>query len=209
MTQVIAEMSMSLDGYITGPNHSARLPLGKGGERLHEWIYELTSWRELHGLAGGEFNQDAELIAESNRRTGAVILGRTMFDHGHPFWGDTPPFHMPVFILTHEARPAEIKNGGTTYTFVTDGIERALEHAKAAAGSKDVKIAGGANLIQQYIEAGLLDELLITLVPILLGNGQKLFEHIHSPNIEFIRTAVIESPNVTHLRFRLFHHANA
>lgn len=208
MSQVIAEMSMSLDGFITGPNHSARLPLGKGGERLHEWIYELTSWREMHGLTGGQCNQDAELIAESNRRTGAVILGRTMFDHGQPFWGDTPPFHMPVFILTHEERQAETKDGGTTYTFVTDGIERALEQAKAAAGSKDVKIAGGANVIQQCIGAGLLDELLITLVPILLGNGQKLFEHLPS-DIEFARTTVIESPGVTHLRYRLIHHAKA
>ncbi len=151
---------------------------------------------------------DKKFNHNAGRRTGAVILGRTMFDHGQPFWGDTPPFHMPVFILTHEERQTETKDGGTTYTFVTEGIERALEQAKAAAGSKDVKIAGRANVIQQHMGAGLLDELLITLVPILLGNGQKLFEHLPS-DIEFARTTVIESPGVTHLRYRLIHHAKA
>jgi dihydrofolate reductase len=141
--QTFVDITMSLDGFITGPNDSVDSPLGEGGDRIHEWVYDLASFRGPHGQEGGRTGTDDELLKEAFERAGAVVLGRRMFDHGEGPWGDDPPFHNPVFILTHEAREPLVKEGGTTYTFVTDGIERALEQAKAAAGGKDVSIAGG------------------------------------------------------------------
>lgn len=203
MGKVTSDMSMSLDGFITGPNDSVEKPLGEGGERLHEWVYGLASWRERHGLAGGKADRDAEVIDESFKTTGAVVMGRRMFDVGEGPWGNNPPFHMPVFVVTHRARAKLIKEGGTTFTFVTHGIESALEQAKAAAGDNDVSVAGGANIVQQFIKAGLLDELQIHLVPVMLGEGRRLFDHLGTEQIELERTRVIDSPGVTHLRFRL------
>ncbi len=203
MGKVTLEMSMSLDGFITGPNDDVERPLGEGGERLHEWVYDLASWRERHGLDGGKTNSDAEILDEAFRNTGAVVMGRRMFNLGEGPWGDNPPFHMPVFVVTHDARETVVKEGGTTFTFVTDGIERALKQAKTAAGDKDVSVAGGANIVQQYIKAGLLDEIQIHLVPVLLGVGRRLFDHLGTEQIELESTRVIESPGVTHLRFRV------
>ncbi len=201
MGQVVFEISMSLDGFIAGPNDRPGLGLGEGGERLHQWAYELASWRERHGLAGGQTNRDAELLDEAFRNTGASIVGRRMFDNAEE-WGENPPFDMPVFVLTHQAREPLVK-GGTTFTFVTDGIESALAQARAAAGAKNVAIGGGANVAQQYLKAGLLDEIEIHLVPILLGDGIRLFDHLGDAQIELERTRVIDSPSVTHLRFRV------
>jgi dihydrofolate reductase len=192
MSKVTSDMSMSLDGFIAGPNDSVERPLGDGGDRLHQWVYGLESWRKLHDLAGGTTNRDAEVLDESFKNTGTVVMGRRMFNFGERYWGDNPPFHMPVF-----------KEGGTTFTFATDGIESALRQAKAAAGDKDVSVAGGANIVQQFIEAGLLDQLQIHLVPVLLGDGRRLFDHIGTEQIELESTRVIESPGVTHLRFRV------
>jgi len=197
MARVVSDLSMSLDGFITGPN------LGEGEERLHEWVYGLESWRERHGLTGGQTGRDAEVLEESFRTTGAVLMGKRMFDVGEGPWGDDPPFHMPVFILTHEARETVTKEGGTTFTFVTDGIENAHRQAKAAAGDKDISVAGGANIVQQYLKAGLLDEMQIHLIPVLLGEGVRLFEHLGIEQIELESTRVIESPGVTHLKFRV------
>ena len=202
MGKVTVNMSMSLDGFIAGPNDSVERPLGEGGERLHEWIYDLASWRERHGLEGGKTDTDAEVLDESFKDTAAVVVGRRMFDVANG-WGDNPPFHMPVFVITHNASEKLVKEGGTTFTFVTDGIERALEQAKAAAGDKDVSVAGGANIIQQYLSAGLLDEIQIHLVPVLLGDGVRLFHHIGVEQIELETTRVIESPGVTHIKFRV------
>jgi dihydrofolate reductase len=202
MGKVTVDMSMSLDGFIAGPNDSVERPLGEGGERLHEWVYDLASWRERHGLTGGKTDSDAEVLDESLKNTGAVVVGKRMFDVANG-WGDNPPFHVPVFVLTHDAREKLVKEGGTTFTFVTDGIQSALEQAKAAAGDKDVSVGGGANIIQQYLSAGLLDEIQIHLVPVLLGDGRRLFEHTGTGQIELERTRVIESPGVTHLRFRV------
>ena len=193
---------MSLHGFIAGPNDSVERPLGEGGEQLHEWIYDLASWRERHGLEGGKTDTDAEVLDESFKDTAAVVVGRRMFDVANG-WGDNPPFHMPVFVITHNASEKLVKEGGTTFTFVTDGIERALEQAKAAAGDKDVSVAGGANIIQQYLSAGLLDEIQIHLVPVLLGDGVRLFHHIGVEQIELETTRVIESPGVTHIKFRV------
>ena len=201
MGQVVFEISMSLDGFIAGPNDRPGLGLGEGGERLHQWAYDLASWRERHGLAGGQTNRDAELLDEAFRSTGASIVGRRMFDNAEG-WGENPPFDMPVFVLTHQAREPLVK-GGTTFTFVTDGIESALAQARAAVGAKNVAIGGGANVAQQYLKAGLLDEIEIHLVPILLGGGIRLFDRLGDAQIELERMRVIDSPAVTHLRFRV------
>ena len=193
---------MSLDGFITGPNDSVEHPIGEGGDRLHQWIYDHASWRGRHGLEGGATGREDDLIGEAFERTGAYVMGRRMFAHGEGPWGEDPPFHGPVFVLTHQVREPLVKQGGTTFTFVTDGIERALERARAAAGDKDVSIAGGANVIQQYLKAGLLDELQIHLVPMLIGDGVRLFERLGTEPIELDITRVIESAGVTHIRLR-------
>ncbi|WP_254532856.1 dihydrofolate reductase family protein [Natrinema gelatinilyticum] len=212
MSLVTANISTSLDGFVCGPNDSRENPLGDGGERLHEWVYDLASWREIHGIEGGETNRDDEIFAESIENVGAVVMGRRMFDNGEgpwgddPYeghWGDEPPFGVPVFVLTHHAREPLEMAGGTTFTFVTDGIERAIELAMDAAGGGDISIAGGASTIRQTLEAGMLDVLEIHLVPILLGNGIRLFERSDVDGIELERTRVVESPVVTHLRYRL------
>jgi len=202
VAKVFADITMSLDGFVAGPNDGPELPLGEGGERLHEWVFGLASWREPHGLPGGETNRDSEILDEAQNAAGAIVIGRRMFDNADG-WGDNPPFHKPVFVLTHEAREQVAKEGGTTFTFVNDGIESALEQAKAAAGDKDVSVAGGANTIQQYLRAGLLDEIQIHVAPLLLGGGRRLFEHLRPDEVELESTRVIASPAVTHLRFRV------
>jgi dihydrofolate reductase len=201
MGNVVVDITTSLDGFIAGPNDGPEVPLGHGGERLHEWVYDLASWREPHGLAGGKTNTDSEVLDEALRTTGAVIIGRRMFDNAKG-WGEEPPFHMPVFVLTHEARET-VAQEGTTFTFVNDGIESALEQAKEAAGDKNVSVGGGANTVQQYLRAGLLDDIQIHVSPLLLGGGVRLFEHLGADPVALERTRVIDSPAVTHLRFRV------
>jgi dihydrofolate reductase len=203
MAKVTCDMSMSLDGYIAGPRDDIKQPLGECGERLHEWVYTLESWRRLHGLKGGEINSDSELLEESIKSTGAVVMGRRMFSLGERYWGHNPPFHNPVFILTHESRSSLMKEGGTTYTFFTGKIEEAIKQAKEAAQDKNVSIAGGANVLQQCLERHLVDELQIHLVPVLLGNGRKLFEHSAQRGIELRPERVVASPSVTHIRYRI------
>jgi dihydrofolate reductase len=208
------DITMSLDGFIAAPNASLENPLGEGGMRLHEWAFAAQSWREQHGMSGGEANEDSEILEESTKAMGAVIMGRKMFSGGEGpweddqnaagWWGDEPPFHVPVFVLTHHAREPKPMEGGTTFTFVTDGIESALEQAQEVAGEKNVAIAGGANVVQQYLKAGLLDELQIHVVPLLLGEGVRLFEdHVGTEQPEVEATRVIRSPAVTHLRYRV------
>jgi dihydrofolate reductase len=189
MGKVLAEISMSLDGLVTGANRGTEHPLGEGGEALHDWMFERRT------------DEDERIRDELYARTGAVVIGREMFDLGYEPWGDPPPFEMPVFVLTHRARDPPPMQGGTTYTFVSDGIERALELARAAAGKEDVGIWGGANVIQQYVGAGLVDELQIHLVPVLLGDGARLFEDLGAERIELERMPAIDTPAATHLRF--------
>jgi dihydrofolate reductase len=213
MARLTLDITMSLDGFIAGPNQSLEQPLGEGGERLHEWLVRLASFRERHGLSGGETNGDTEVVEESLRGTGAVVMGRRMFSGGEGsweedpradgWWGDEPPFHAPVFVLTHHARETVVKQGGTTFNFVTDGIEAALDQARADAGNKDVAVAGGASVVQQYLKAGLLDELQIHVVPLLLGGGVRLFDQLGSEQVELECTRVIQSPAVTHLKYRV------
>jgi dihydrofolate reductase len=202
MTQVFADISMSLDGYITGPNDSVDNPLGDQGERLHEWVFGLKGWRARHGLEGGTEDRASELMEEAFSRSGSFLMGRRMFDAGERPWGEEPPFRGPVFVVTHEARADIAKRGGTTFSFVTDGIEEALRRAKEAAGGKDVSVAGGAAVIQQLLAAGLLDELQIHLVPVLLGDGVPLFGSMPPGLRELEPDRVITSPGVTHLRLR-------
>jgi dihydrofolate reductase len=200
---VTAHMSMSVDGYVAGPNAGAGNPLGDGGVLIQQWMFDLASFREIQGLSGGQTNADDEELRQRFAPTGAVVLGRRMFDEGEGPWGDNPPFRMPVFVLTHEDRDTLVKEGGTTFTFVTDGIESALEQAKAAAGDKNVNIAGGADTVQQFIRAGLLDELEIHLAPLLFGEGIRLFDKMGPEHIELENMRVVTSPKVTHLRFRV------
>ncbi len=201
--KVIADISMSLDGYIAGPrDEDPALPLGEGGERLHQWVYGLASWRKRHGIAGGEDDPDSELLEEAFRTTGAVVLGRRMYDNAGG-WGDEPPFHVPVFVLTHRPREPIAKRGGTTFTFVTEGITEALRRARAAAGDRNVAVGGGAQTIQGFLDAGLLDEIGIHLVPVLLGGGRRLFGELSKRPVELELVRVAKSPAVTHLRYRV------
>jgi dihydrofolate reductase len=213
MGTLTLNITMSLDGFVAGPDQTLAQPLGAGGERLHEWVYGLATWREQHGESGGEANADDAVLAQSLAATGAVIMGRRMFSGGagaweddpnaDGWWGDEPPFGVPVFILTHhERKPVEFPDG-TTFTFVTDGIEAALEQARAAAEDKNVSIAGGADVAQQYLRAGLLDELDIHIAPLLLGDGVRLFDRLDGALPTLETTRVIESPAVTHIRYRV------
>jgi dihydrofolate reductase len=197
MPKVIVDLSMSLDGFVAGPNQA----------------FAAVSWRESHGLSGGEDNADSKVIEESVAGTGAVVMGRRMFSGGEGpweddpnatgWWGDDPPFHVPVFVLTQHARAPLNMQGGTTFTFVTEGIEAALERARAAAGDRNVSLAGGASIAQQYLKAGLVDELQIHVAPVFLGDGVRLFETFGNDRPELELTRVVDSPTVTHLRYRV------
>jgi dihydrofolate reductase len=192
MQKVTSEISMSLDGFITDPNASVGSPLeGNDPGRLHDWRFDAKT------------KTDAAIVHEIYESTGAVTIGKRMFDVGFEPWGDPPPFGMPVFVVTHEEREPLPMRGGTTYTFVTDGIEAALERARAAAGDKNVGIWGGANIIRQYLKAELLDEMQIHLIPVLLGGSIRLFEDLDPEGIELRKTSSIETPGATHLRFEV------
>jgi dihydrofolate reductase len=213
MGKLTLDITMSLDGFIAGPNQTLEQPLGEGGERIHEWVYGLRSWRESHGEPGGEATADDDVYQETVSSTGAVVMGRRMFSGGagaweddsnaDGWWGDDPPFGVPVFILTHHARETVTKQGGTTFTFVTEGSEAALAQARAAAGDKNVAVAGGANVVQQYLRDGLIDEMQIHIAPLLLGDGVRLFDGLGTERPKLEPTRVIESPAVTHIRYRV------
>lgn len=203
MGKVIVDMSMSLDGFVAGANASTAQPLGEGGARLHQWLYDLQSWRERHGMEGGEHNKDAEILDEAFKDVGAIVMGRNMFNHAEQQWGSTPPFRVPVFVVTHEESEPSVQKGDTTFTFVTNGFHHALAQAKAAAGDKDVAVAGGANIIQQFFSAGLIDEVQVHIVPVLLGKGRRLFQYIGGQPVELERLQVVDSPCVSHIKFRV------
>jgi dihydrofolate reductase len=203
-------LSLSVDGFVAGPNQSVENPLGVGGTELHGWAIDLAAWRKPHGLDGGEVNASTPVVEESLENVGAFIMGRNMFGGGPGpwgddpwpgWWGDDPPFHTPVFVLTHHAREPLPMQGGTTFTFVTEGIEAALEQAKEGAGGKDVVLGGGAKVAQQYLASRLLDEFTLSVVPILLGDGERLLDNVGDVEVEQIRA--IEAPGVTHLEYRV------
>ena len=211
MSRLRFKISMSLDGYVAGPNQSVENPLGIGGMRLHEWAFALAIFRSMHGMEGGEVNESTRVVEEGLENIGATVMGRNMFG-GHPgpwneetpwngWWGPDPPYHHPVFVLTHHAREPLVMEGGTTFYFVTDGIESALEQARRAAGGKDVTLAGGANAAQQYLKAGLVDEMEINLAPTLLGSGERLFDGVGDDlhGLKLVQT--VATPRVTHLKF--------
>jgi dihydrofolate reductase len=202
---------MSLDGFVAGPNQSVDNPLGIGGMRLHEWVFPLRVWRAQHGQAGGEDNESSRVVEEANQNLGATIMGRNMFG-GHPgpwrtdapwngWWGNNPPYHHPVFVLTHHARAPLACEGGTTFHFVTDGIESALDQARRAAGTRDVALAGGAQAAREYLQAGLVDEMLISLAPILLGSGERLFDGVGDDMHGLTLKRTVAARDVTHLLF--------
>jgi dihydrofolate reductase len=211
MSRLRLRISMSLDGYVAGPNQSVENLLGVGGERLHDWVVPLEVWRKMHNLPGGEVNESSRVIEESMAGIGSTIMGRNMFG-GHPgpwnpekpwkgWWGANPPFHHDVFVLTHHAREPLALEGGTTFHFVTDGVESALAQARRAARGQDVQLSGGAKACQQYLAAGLVDEMEINLVPMLLGAGETLFENVGHDlhGLELVRT--VAAPRVTHLQY--------
>lgn len=211
MSRLRFRISISLDGFVAGPEQSAENPLGIGGMKLHEWIFPLAAFREEHGMGeGGEVNASTPVVEGWLENVGATVMGRNMFGGGPGpwgddpwpgWWGDDPPYHHPVFVLTHHARePLELK-GGTTFVFFTDGIESALAQAKEAAGGKDVMLGGGADAARQYLAAGLVDELWLSLVPVLLGSGARLFDGLGPLGLEQVRA--VEAPGVTHVEYRV------
>jgi dihydrofolate reductase len=215
MSKLRCHISISLDGFVAGPNQSEESPLGEGGERLHEWVVPLAAWRQPHGMPGGEVNESSRVLEESLENLGAGVMGRNMFgpigggawgdEQWTGWWGDDPPYHYPVFVVTHYPRdPAEME-GGTTFHFVTDGNEAALERAREAAGGKDVMLWGGGNIVQQYLAAGLLDELELHVVPVLLGGGAGLFDNLGDAEVRLEQVRAVEGARVTHVKYRVVH----
>jgi dihydrofolate reductase len=213
MSKVRFPISISLDGYVAGPNMSEDDPLGEGGPRLHEWMVPLKAFKELQGEeADGEVNASTPVVEERFENVGATIMGRRMFgpvsgpwgaDPWRGWWGEDPPYHHPVFVLTHHEREPLEMQGGTTFNFVTDGIESALEQAKQAAGGSDVLVAGGASVARQYLAAGLVDEIELSIAPVLLGGGARLFEDLGDAQIALEQVRVVEAPGVTHIKYRV------
>jgi dihydrofolate reductase len=211
MTTLRLDISISLDGFVAGPNRTVEQPLGEGGMQLHDWVFGLASWMESHGIEGeGATGPDDDLVREQLAQPAAVLMGRRMFSGGagpweddpmaNGWWGAKPPFGMPVFVLTHHARETLVL-GDTSFVFVTDGIDSAYEQARAAAGEKDIAVAGGASVAQQCLRAGLLDELQVHIAPVLLGEGVRLFDGGDRGRLEVVR--VVDSPAVTHVKYRV------
>ncbi|MBL7496497.1 dihydrofolate reductase [Frankia sp. CNm7] len=211
MTKLRAHcLSMSLDGYMAGPAQSVDNPLGVGGPKLHEWMFETRAGRSMMGLEDGTDGADSDLVTAGFDGIGATIMGRNMFgpvrgpwesaDEWTGWWGEEPPFHHPVFVLTHHARPSVEMKGGTVFHFVTDGIEAALRRAVEAADGQDVRLGGGAATVQAYLRAGLVDELHVALVPVLLRGGERLFDGLDDGPRELEVVEVVQSPGVSHVR---------
>jgi dihydrofolate reductase len=209
MSKVKVSMAVSLDGFVAGPNQTLENPLGEGGESLHEWMFGLEIFNRVHGREGGEGNASTPIVEDFIEDIGAFVMGRNMFGGGpggwdeswRGWWGEEPPYHAPVFVLTHHSREPVPMQGGTSFHFVTDGIESALEQARAAAEGRDVLIAGGASVVQQYLGAGLIDELTLSIAPVLLGGGTRFFAEGAAAELEQI--AAVEAPAVAHLRYRI------
>jgi dihydrofolate reductase len=210
MSKLIADLSISLDGFVAGPDQSQEDPLGIGGMQLHEWAFKAFAWREEHGQAGGEKNADSDLIEALRARVGAGIMGRKMYSGGsggwendpnpRGWWGDDPPFHHNVYVLTHHEREPLEMEGGTTFHFVTDGVRSAYDQAMAAAGDKDVQIHGGGSAVSQLLREGLLDELTVHVAPVLLGGGSRLLDDVPAGKLEWLETSGSDT-GVVHIRY--------
>ncbi|HVV53067.1 MAG TPA: dihydrofolate reductase family protein [Polyangia bacterium] len=205
------QLSISLDGFVAGPDQSVDDPLGKGGMRLHQWVFGLAAWRRPHGLEGGAINASTPVVEAIRAGVGATVMGRNMFG-GHPgpwdpqhpwngWWEETPPFHHPVFVVTHHPRPPLVLQGGTTFHFVTAGPEAALAEARRAAGGRDVAVGGGASVARQFLAAGLVDEMWLHLVPTLLGRGERLFDGGLDDLHGLAQVRTVAGDGVTHLLF--------
>jgi dihydrofolate reductase len=212
MSKFRCQISISLDGFVAGPRQSEENPLGEGGERLHEWVLELAAWRRAHGLQGGEVNESTPIFEETLENVGAGVMGRNMFgpvgggawdEQWKGWWGENPPYHYPVFVVTHHPRAPLEMEGGTTFHFVTGGIELALEQATEAAGGKDVVLWGGGDVVRQYLAAGLLDELELHLVPVLLGDGARIFGNGAEAHLSLEQLRAVAAPGVAHLKYRI------
>lgn len=211
MTQLRFNIAISLDGYVAGPNQSEENPIGEGGGQLHEWLFPLAVFQKMHGGEGGEVNASTRVVEGWFENVGATIMGRNMFgpvrgpwgeDPWKGWWGEDPPFHNSVFVLTHHSREPLEMEGGTTFHFVTDGIEAALERAREAAGDKDVSLAGGASVARQYLSAGLVDEMELSVVPVLLGDGERLLDGVGA-DLKLEQIRAVEAPGVAHLEYRV------
>jgi dihydrofolate reductase len=203
-------ITMSLDGYVAGPEQGEDNPLGIGGMELHQWFLPLREFRETHGASGGETNASSAVVQERQANIGATIMGRNMFgpirgawpdDSWRGWWGDEPPYHHPVFVLTHHSREPLVMKGGTTFHFVTEGIEPALAHAKDAANGQDVWLAGGASVANQYLAAGLVDEIDVSIAPVILGGGERLFEGLGPGALNLEQVRSVDAPGVTHIKY--------
>jgi dihydrofolate reductase len=209
MYSVTCHISISLDGFVAGPNQSIDDPIGEGGMRLHEWVFRTRSWRDQHGSDDGEHDVDSQVVADAIKDVGAYVMGRKMFGGGDGpwdeawtgWWGDDPPYHAPVFVVCHREREPITMEGGTTFTFVTDGIDSALAQARAAAGDGDVAIAGGASTVNQYLRAGAIAELRLHVAPITLGDGERLFDGAGEIDLEPLDSHA--TALVTHARYRI------
>ena len=204
----VAGFSVSIDGFGAGPDQSLEDPLGKRGPELFQWYFPTRSFREMHGESGGETGPDNEFGRRAMAGFGAFILGRNMFgpirgewpdNAWRGWWGDNPPYHAPTFVLTRHARAPIVMDGGTTFHFVSDGIEAALAKAKAAAGELDVKIGGGVSTVRQYLLAGAIDELHLAQSPVVLGQGESLFAGIDLPGLGFRVTETVRTERATHI----------
>ncbi len=213
MARLRLSITMSLDGYAAGPNQSAENPLGVGGMELHEWFFPLREFRRMHGEGEeGEVNASSDVVEERRANIGATIMGRNMFgpvrgawpdESWRGWWGENPPYHHPVFVLTHHAREPLEMDGGTTFHFVTDGIESALAQARAAAASQDIWLAGGPSVANQYLAAGLVDEVDISVAPVILGGGERLFAGLAPGGLRLEQIRAVDAPGVTHIRYRV------
>jgi dihydrofolate reductase len=217
MTRVTTQMSVSLDGFYAGPKDPRDpkelrgwqdSPEAPGFFRVTRWVIDATAWRERLGFQGGERNLNSELIQETFEAAGAYVMGRRMFDGGEVPWGDDPPFRAPVFVVTHRPKETVVKEGGTSFTFVTEGVRSAVEQARAVAGGKNVAIAGGGTLVRQVLAAGLLDQLELHIAPVLLGDGLRLFEPADltlaaDEGIELTPVRVVDTPEMTHVRYEV------
>jgi len=207
----VSSFAVSIDGFGAGPDQDLENPIGQGGVALMEWFFNTRTWRQMHGQEGGETGVDDKIAAAGLAGIGAWILGRNMFgpirgawpdDSWKGWWGDEPPYHTPVFVLTHHARQPLRMAGGTEFRFVTGGIQPALEQARAAAGSKDIRLGGGVATIRQYLRAGLIDELHLALRPVLLGKGEALFAGIDLPALGYESVQEMPGERATHLFLR-------
>lgn len=206
----VAAFSVSIDGFGAGPRQDLQNPLGVRGTELHSWFFHTEIFKKMHGQSGGSTGIDNDMAAQSFESVGAWVLGRNMFgpvrgpwttegDSWNGWWGDNPPYHTPVFVLTHHARAALTMEGGTTFYFVSDGLESALTNAKDAAKGKDVRVGGGVSVIRQYLGAGQIDEMHLAVSPVLLGEGENLFSGINLPKLGFSPFKTVAGENATHV----------